>query len=203
MDYQSNAKKSKSEQKPEKVIEKVISTEVIVQKKSLGRKFRDTFIKADFKSVARYVIGEVLLPAARNMIVDASTKGIERMMHGEAATRRRGIDYSGGPRITYNSPINRGYRNSPRYAPSIDTRSRRDGNDIILSSRDEAELVLERMNDIIDNYGIASVSDLNDLMGLPTTHTDEKWGWEYLGNCQVRQIREGYLLDLPPSDPIG
>jgi len=145
-----------------------------------------------------------MLPAARNLIVDASTKGIERMIYGESAMRRRGIG-APGPRVTYNSPINRGGY-SPSRPPSItpgESRSPRHSlNDFILSSREEAELVLERMNDIIDTYEVVSVADLNELVGFPTSFVDNKWGWIYLGDVQIRQIREGYLLDLPSAEQI-
>lgn len=203
MDYQGNANKDKEPSKvPEKNVEKVISGEVVVKKKSLGRKFKDTFIEADFKSVVKYVISDVLLPAARNMIVDASTKGIERMMYGDSAIRRR--NFGPGPRVTYNNPINRGYRNAPasRAPGGAVPISRHSRDEFVLSSREEAEIVLERMNDIIDKYEVVSVADLNELVGFPTSHVDNKWGWGYLGDVQIRQIREGYLMDLPPAEPI-
>lgn len=206
MDYTGNSNKNKdpNEPKKEKKIEKVISSEVVVQKRSIARKFRDLFVEADIRSVTRYVISEVLLPAFRNTIVDASTKGVERMMYGEPAIRRR--NYGSGPRVTYNSPIARTPRDgerrpydggsSPRAAVSA-------RHDFILSSREEAELVLERMHDIIDTYDVVSVADLNDLVGFPTTHIDNKWGWIGLQNVEIRQIREGYLIDLPSPDPIN
>jgi hypothetical protein len=208
-DYQGNSKKMKETEKvPVKNVEKVVVGEVIVQKKSIGRKFKDLFIEADLKTVIRYVATDVLLPAARNTIVDASSKGIERLMYGESAVRRR--NFGVGPRVTYNNPINRGYRDSgpfhsPRNAPAVSPAprsSRHSRDEFFLSSREEAELVLERMNDIIDTYEVVSVADLNQLAGLPTTHVDNKWGWVYLGDVQIRQIREGYLIDFPPSEPI-
>jgi hypothetical protein len=62
--------------------------------------------------------------------------------------------------------------------------------------------VLERMQDIIDKYEVVSVSDLYELLGLPSSYQDNKWGWNYLGDVQVRQIREGYLIDFPSAEPI-
>lgn len=209
MDYQGNSKKEKVvDQIPDKKVEKVIVGEVVVHKKSLGRKFKDLFIEADFKSVVRYVSMDVLLPAARNMIVDGASKGIERMMYGDSAIRRRNYGAGVGPRVTYNNPINRGYRNAPSPRPplgSLESRSaaRTNREEFILSSREEAQLVLERMNDIIDTYEVVSVADLNDLVGFPTSHVDNKWGWLYLGDVQIRQIREGYLIDLPQAEPLG
>lgn len=206
-DYQSNSKRAKETPKaktPEKKVEKVVVGEVVVQKKSIGRKFKDIFIEADLKSVLHYVGTDVLLPAARNMIVDSATKGVERMMFGESASRRRVYGPGGGPRVTYNSPIRRNHPGITDVRPQSPNRasSRRSREDFILSSREEADLVLERMNDILDTYEVASMADLLDLVGLPTSHTDNKWGWVYLGDASVRQVREGYLLELPPAEPI-
>lgn len=208
MDYASNSRKNKEEkEKPEKKVDRVVTGEVIVQKKSIGRKFKDLFIEADFRSVIGYVIHDVLIPAARNTIVDASTKGIERMMYGESAIRRR--NFGPGPRLTtYHTPVNRGLNSAipARSAPPISVaprtmRSTRE--DFILSSREEGELVLERMNDIIDNFDVVSVADLNELVGYPPSHIDNKWGWSDLSGVQIRQVREGYLIDLPPVEPIA
>lgn len=201
MDYQGNSKKAKEPKEAKKEIEKVVVGEVIIKKKSLGQKIKDTFVEADFKSVMRYVVSDVLIPAARNMIVDASTKGVERMMYGDRAYQRRG---SGGPRITYNSPINRDYR-SPLTRPPSQLGSphpRAGRNDFILASKEEASLVLERMNDILEMYEVVSVADLNELVGFPTSFVDQKWGWVYLGDTQIRQVREGFMIDLPPAEPI-
>lgn len=205
-DYVGNSKKDREKKvREEKKVERVTSGEVIVQKKSLGRKFRELFIEADFKSVVHYVIYEVVLPAARNTIVDASSKGIERMMYGETAMRRRG--YGAGPRMIYNNPIQRGYGDQvPRgvmpQLPSRTIPSRNTRDDFIIATREDAVLVLERMNDILDKYEVVSVADLNDLVGIPTSHVDNKWGWIYLGDVQIRQVREGFLIDLPQAEPI-
>lgn len=205
-DYQGNSKKSKESQNiPPKNVEKVIATEVIIQKKGIGRKFRDLFIEADFKTVIRYVASDVLLPAARNMILDAATKGVERLLYGESAIRRR--NFGMGSRITYNAPVNRGYGGSPlRYAPPVlpEPRvSRHTRDNLILSSREEGEIVLERMNDIIDSYDVVTIQDLNDLVGVEgSTHVDNKWGWTNIDHVQIRQVREGYLIDFPPPEPI-
>jgi hypothetical protein len=215
MDYASNSRKSKEEQnKPKKEVEKVVVGEVVIKKKSIGAKLRDVFIEADFRSVSQYIIYDVLVPAARNTIVDVASKGIERMMYGDTAIRRR--NYGPGPtRVTYNSPIDRsygysgGYRdretNPPRgrLPDSRNARpSRTSRDDIVLTSREEAAVVLERMRDIIDTYEVVSVADLAALTGQPSTYIDERWGWIYLGDARIEQIREGWLLNLPAAEPI-
>jgi len=216
MDYQgnpNNPKRGKVElsPKPEKNIQSVVTNKVVIQKKSLGRKFRDLLIEADFKSVSRYVFFEVMLPAAKNTIVDMSTKGIERMMYGDAAIRRRNYNL-GSSRTTYtnySAPSSRLYREPTvsRYAqtmpgPQVPRAARPARDDFVISTREEAELVLEKMNDILEQYDVVCVGDLFELLDQPTTPIDYKWGWLYLGDVHIRQIREGFLLDLPPADPI-
>lgn len=206
-DYTGNSKKEKEglgkppKQKAVKVISD--STEIIVKKRGLGQKIKDVFIEADFRSVTNYVLSDVLIPALRNMIVDGASKGVERMMYGDSRRRSYGPM---GTRITYNNPISRPYSGSPsRVAPPITVGSRtarQARDDIILASRDEAELVLERLNDIIDTYQVACVGDLHDLLGLASSHVDQKWGWTFVGDASVKQVREGYLIDLPPAEPL-
>ena len=202
-DYAGNSKKSKEvEPREEKNLEKVVKGEVIVQKKSLGRKFKDMIIAADFKSVGHYIIDEILLPSIKNLIVDSATKGIERTIYGDRALRRRGTDT--GPRYAYNNPIARTPRDMEprRYGQSAPAISRRASQDFILSSRSEADTVLEKMNDVIDQFDAVSVADLNDLIGVQGTHVDNNWGWTFLGDVAVRQIREGYLIDLPQPEAL-
>lgn len=203
MDYQGNSKKLKAgEPVPDKKIEKVIKGEVVVKKKNLGQKIKDTFVEADFRSVARYVVSDVLIPAARNMIVDASTKGIERMMYGDRAPHRR--PGFGPPRMTYGgSPLRTDYRSPATRPPVQGARFPRAGQqDFVLESKDEAMNVLQSMHDILEMYEEVSVADFHELMGLPTSHVDQKWGWRNLVNSNVKPIREGWLIDLPPVEPI-
>jgi hypothetical protein len=77
-----------------------------------------------------------------------------------------------------------------------------DFDEIVLSSRREAEDVIDRLFDLVGQYGSATVSDLYELVGLPSTHTDNKWGWEDARGAGVTRVRNGYLLDLPEPEPL-
>ena len=217
-DYQGNSKKGKSEKaeiEPNTVkppVEKVVVGTVVVVKPSIGKKFKALFVQADFKGVVHYVISDVLIPAARNMLVDGVESGIRRVAYGDRVGRGRGIGYvpSNASRYSYNTVPNRGsYSPSPigRAAPPVELGPRRSSrptmDSYILSSKEEAELVLERMVDAADKYDVVSVGDLHQLLGLPHSHVDFKWGWVFLGDAQIRQEREGYVLDLPQAEPIS
>jgi hypothetical protein len=213
MDYQGNPNKEKNI-RPEKQIEKVVTGEAIQKPKSIGRKFKEIFFGGDFKSSARFVTADVILPALRDALVDGITAGARRAVYGESMYRRnRPVDYR--PRVSYNSPLSRPtYADyprdprDPRYRanlpdqPNPYRRERREHNDIVLAQRSDAELVVERLLDIIEKYEVASLADLYDLLGWPTQHVDNKWGWTYLNNVEVRQVRDGYLIDLPPLEAV-
>ena len=210
MDYQGTNKPKKVEPdstpKSDKKLEKVVSGEVVTRKRPLGQRMKDVFLGGEFKSAAQYIAAEVLLPAVRNLLVDATTKGVERVVYGES-TQSRGRQQDYRPRVTYNDPIRRypttgsvTQRGNLPDQPS--QRARHDRTELILSSRADAETVLERLSDIIDRYAVASLADLHELAGIPTTHVDTKWGWESIRFAEIRQIREGYLLDLPPAEAI-
>ncbi len=208
MDYVANSEKSKTGGATEKkVVTKVVTGAVVVKKKSLGQKFKDVFIEADFRGVTRYVVSEVLLPAARNMIVDASQKGIERMIYGPDAPRRSDrfgnapgrAQFGGSPlfRTDYRHPTTR----PPMQRSSAYSRPGR--NDFIHETREDAEIVLQHLFDIVERYGETSVADLHELMGLPISNTDQKWGWTNLAGANVRPDYGGFIVDLPPIEPIS
>jgi hypothetical protein len=191
--------------KEEKVIEGVVTTEVIVRPKSLGRRLKGIFLGPNIKGAANYVLRDVLIPAAKNMFVDSVHGGAERMVYRDAPRRR--FDPS-RPRVRYDEasrydrPANRGMLPDQPPLGGVPRRSR-DVGDIILVSREEAERVIERLGDVIDMYKVASVADLYDILKLPHSYIDNKWGWQHLHYANVRQIREGYLLDLPPVEPLS
>jgi hypothetical protein len=216
MDYQGNPNKDK-EKIPEKKIEKVVTGEVINKPKSIGRKFKDIFFGGELKAAARFVTADVILPAFRDLLVGAVTEGTRRIVYGESMYHRR-RPYEYRPRVSYNNPVSRPYTTAysyprdprdPRDRPNLPDQPSRswrqerpESNEIILAQRTDAELVVERLIDIIEKYEVASLADLYDLIGQQSSPIDNKWGWTYLRNVEVRQVRDGYLIDLPPLEAV-
>lgn len=201
-----------------KSLEKVVTTEVIYRKPTIGQKFRKLFLGADFKNTTQYVAFEVLLPATRNMLFDAATKSTERFLYGESSQPRSRSDRSRS-RVSYGSSYGSSYgpHNSDRSRPKREPYGRpasaganrrqrvretmpQEG-DIVFGSFDDASLALERMIDVVDVHEFVSVADLHELCGLPIAAVDHKWGWYSLVSAEVEQVREGYIIALPsPED---
>lgn len=207
MDFPSNSHKSKdpAEEPEPKKIEKIVTGPVVVQKRSIGVRFKEVFFGGEFKSATRYIAADVLLPAMRNLVVDAVESGIKRIVYGEGQfTRGRNQQTDYRPRTTYNSPVDRS--RSRAYLPDQPPRqvapSRGGSEDLVLVSREEAQAVLGQLDAIIERYDVVSVADLYETVGLPSTHVDNKWGWSSLSHATIRQVRNGYLLELPRPEEI-
>lgn len=193
---------SEPETPEDKKVEPVVKGEVTRRKKPLGRRFHDTFLGGDARGTANYVIFSVLIPAAKDMLVEAGAQGIERLVYGESKRGVRRTAATGTIQYPYNRP---GASDRPPPAQlSRRARVRHDFDEIILQTRGEAEEVLDRMFDLLSRYDSVSVADLYELTGVQSAHTDQKWGWTDLRGSSARLTRSGgYLLDLPEPIPLG
>jgi hypothetical protein len=197
VNYPANSQRSKkTDEKPK--VEKVVEGDVVQRKQGVGTRMLHNFIAEDSPNVVHYVVMEVLLPAAKNMVSDAVSQGVERLLFGDARPSR-----SSRPGYTTYNRISRATeRTDPRPPLSRQARAMHDFDDIIIASRAEAEDVLDRLRDLVSQYDVATVSDLYDLVGLTGEFTDDKWGWYDLRSASIRAIRGGYLLNLPRTQPI-
>ncbi len=199
-EFKSNSHKSKEVDEKKKV-EKVVKGKVKTKKKNGITKFADVFVSEDVSSVKSYIIGEVLIPAMKKALSDIVTNGIDMILYGESGVTKR---KSPGSRISYTNYYDRRDRDRDRYG--YDDRRVRAGydfNDVILDSRGEAEDVLSRMDELIDNYGIVSVADFYDLCGITGSYTDNKYGWTDIRSAQVVRVRDGYKIKLPRALPLN
>lgn len=211
-DLPSNSHKSKEtraneEETKEKktTVKPVVKGEVTVRKQSLMARFKNTFFGGDFTAVASYVGREVFLPALRNLVVETATKSVEKAIYGDTQPRRTSV-VGGAPRYRYDTPMRRQPEPRRRYEDPVVSRGGRrpiDYGDILVTHKEDAERVVETLIEIVEQYGKASVAELLELLGQPSSHTETKWGWTELPFARTVQTRDGWLLDLPPVEPIS
>lgn len=217
MDLPPNSRKAAAQARPPepKRVERVTSAPAEVRKKSLGRKFRETFISGSARTAMMYGFTEVVVPAARDMLYDAVQEGWHRLIYGEGSMGRRrgssqpppGYGYSTPPRVDYrgySTPTTASTQANPR-ALSRAARSRHSFGEIVIASRPEADEVISMMFTILDKYGSVSVADLYELTGIQASHTDVRYGWTALPGAKPIRLKsgQGYLLDLPDPQPLG
>ena len=200
--FPGNSQRDKKTAPKEKKVERVTTAEPIRRKKGLGRKFKDVFFGGDPKATASFIVQSVLIPAAKDMIVDAASEGVQKLVRGDSYRRRSAPSSGPSGYVAYNR-IGRGppVAESPR-SMSPRARARHEFDEIVLQSRQEAETVIEQMYEIVSKYDTATVSDLYDLVGIRATHVDHKWGWTDMRGAGVVRVRDGFLLELPDVVPM-
>lgn len=201
--YTPNSHKYRAEQQndvPEREKrEKIVSGTAKPKKKSV---LAETFISEDASNVKSYLIMDVLIPAVKNLFADVVTDGINMLLFGGSRRSSGSSNSSRVPYVSYDRFSSK--RDDRRSEPVARSRNGYSCDDIEVPTRGDAEDVLSRMSEIIDNYdGVASVADLYETVGLPTKYTDFKYGWTSVRNVEIVRLRGGgYLLKFPRPCPI-
>lgn len=188
----------------EKNIQSVVVSQAQLRKKPLGRRFAETFVEGEARSVWSYVALDVLLPAFKDMVLDAITTGASRMMFGDSRSpTSRAL--GGGAHTPYGRISTLSSRGPSTSNLSDNARANHNFGEIVLSTRVECEEVIDRMWDVIQTYDIATVKDLYKFCNLPSNYTDDKWGWDAKAfqGPRIENDRNGYRLNLPRPVPIN
>lgn len=75
--------------------------------------------------------------------------------------------------------------------------------DIIFQTREDAEVALSSMEDVIKQHGVVSLADVYDIVGRVTpSYAANKYGWRSLTNAKVVRCREGYFIEVPKAAEI-
>ena len=186
-DYPSNSHKSR-----EKKIEKVVTGEVVKRKKSGIRKFADALISDGIDNIRDYIIHEIVMPKVKEMI----SEGVEKLLYGDSSRR-----YSSTDNRPYGS-----YYDKDRKAKTVTYRdSTFRSDEFIFRTRGDAEMVLRDLKENLSCYQMVSLADFYSLTigDEYATTTDNNYGWTDLKNAKIRQVRGGYILDLPKPSYIG
>lgn len=177
-------------------VEKIIEGKVIVRKKPWYRRAANNMIADDASSIGEYIMTDVIVPAVKNLIAEIVGQGTNRVLFGTTRPRGRGGVLSGDRpslRTRYDQMSDRG---EPRRLSSRD-RAQHNFADITLTTRGEAIEVLEALIDRVDRFGAATVSDMYDFVGYTGSYADRRYGWTNLQDSDVRQVRDGFTLELP------
>jgi hypothetical protein len=74
--------------------------------------------------------------------------------------------------------------------------------DIMVNTRGAAEEILIELRGRIVREGSATVGQLHDLCGFTSTYADNMRGWKDLSQATIQDSPEGYLISLPPPQPL-
>jgi hypothetical protein len=215
-EYPSNSHKSRTAPKAEVKVQpetdekkdrpEKVATGKVRKKSHTARLKEAMFGEETIKSVLENVLYEVMIPAAKELVVDSMIETVSRKFGTNVGRKisRSVAAHSSGP-VAYNAFSRMGGRPTPAAAPAI-TRARTgryEVEDILFETRQEAASVMQEMYQRLARYGAVSVMDYYDLVGQTGNHVDEKWGWTSFSNSGVASVgRDGYVINLPTAEPL-
>lgn len=192
----------KQTNEPEKV-EKIIEGKVVTRKTPFFKRAKRSIVAEDAHSVGGFIVSMVVVPHLKRLLFETISQGAERTLFGTSSARPGVLSSSATPssalklKQQYHRSIN-----EPERVLTQDARARHDFDQIVLESRVEAIEVIEYLVARVAQYNRASVADLYDACGVTGSWADREYGWTNLDEADVRQVRGGFLLDLPRPIPL-
>jgi hypothetical protein len=224
MNYQGNSKVDReiaaeeATPKEERKIQKIEGVNVVKTKKSVGKRIKEGFGGADMQSVGSYLMWDVMIPAARDLVFDIIIEGARGSLYGDSARRssapigstRSGIVGSSNTRLrtsNYSAATRSPIVGSQSSTPSMSSNAKAqfDFSELILDNRVKAEEIILKMQDALAEFGLVSVAEFYDALEISGNgFTDQKHGWnsETFQGARVRPARGGFLLDIPQPSPF-
>ena len=194
-----------------KTLDKVIDIQPKKVKRNLGsRLVHGILVPEGLPGIGSYVSEEIIVPAIKNIIVDAVTSGINMVMYGESkgqGPRHYGRtpynSYGSSPRPTTNYTSR--YTSTQPEPSTVRPRSVRQGvEEYIIENREDAAHVLTTLTEQADMYGSVSVADYYDLIGIHSDYTDNNYGWllDTIVHSTIRPVRGGFIIKFAPAEVI-
>lgn len=215
-DFPSNSRSSRPVKPPEadapaveeKNLDKVVTGKVVRRKKSLGRRFVDTFFTGS-SGLIGHVVKEVLVPDLQTLFLDIVRQAAEKAIYGDKEPPRSSLRGSGllaRTQISYDR-LSTGRTTSSSRHPSTVRRpeAHPDAMEIgefLFEDQINAQVVADKLFDALRQYDAVTVAELNSWTGHTSVYTDHKYGWTDLSEMSIKRIREGYLLLLPNPEPL-
>ena len=209
-DVSKREKAEKAKMKEPKITKAVVKESVRTRREPLGRKILDTFFSdaESADSIKSYIIFEKIIPAMKDTATDI-WQSIPDFLFGtgEYSTSRRNSrrsydSYYVRPRTSTVRQTTRS-NDMEEYLRNKRAHGSADYRDIVFESRMDAQEVLNKLIDALDQYEVVSLVDLYSAVGITSKFTDDKFGWDSLDGSRILRARGGgYTLDLPPLKAI-
>ena len=208
LNYQGNSHRSKEPSSPRPRVTAIISTPPTIRQRGVWSRFRVLFGGEDARSVGEGVMMDVIVPSVKDLLFDILTDGANRTLYGDSRRSRSSNGYRSSNaanrnHTSYNRPTPRDGRDR-QPEPRMDRRERaqHDFTNLTFRNAADAEAIADRLRENVQEYGVASVNDFYDLMGISGEFTDDAYGWTDLQGIRVRRARDGYYLDLPRTKQL-
>lgn len=197
-DYTQNSKpKATADTNPpvEKRVDKITTGAVNTKKKSEIRKFADVFLEEDIQAIKHHIKHDIVIPNVKRILYNIGEGILSAALGGSRDRSRTTVD-----KVSYNQCY--GGSRDDRRKDDFQPRPTFDYDTIRFTNRGDAEDVLDRLDELIDRYGMARVGDIYDMIGKSCNYTAYNYGWTNLRDARVARQGGEYVLDLPRIIPL-
>lgn len=164
------------------------------KKKSFIKRFAESFFVITKDDIEDKLLNEWLVPSIKNMIEDA----VHMFLFGGRSRSRRRDDGDNRLRVV---SYDKAYDESRSRSTSSSSRRNRKP-ELVFDTREDAQRVYDAIYDYFDRYNRVPVKELYSLANMPTDFTMNDWGWFDLSDMSIVRVEEGYLLDMPTTEPM-
>lgn len=183
----------------EKRVAPVVSEGATVRKKSGFGRIVSSIITSSTEEMSEWFREEMLIPWIKKGVWDLFTNGIDMLVYGRSGAKHSSSNIS---KVSYNSYYTSSTRKSEGERTSRG--SIFDYDTIVFKTRGDAEAVLASLDELIDQFGLATVGDFYELAEVEApSYTAEDYGWKSLKSAQILRCRDGYIIKMPKANPIN
>lgn len=186
--YKEEVQNREEEKTKDKRTEKIVNGNVTIKKKSgLSKTVSD-----GASIVGNHIWKDILLPLIKKTICEIFEDVPKMLIYGDSKKGRSIVD-----NVSYSTRYSD--RGSIRVSSVYETH---DFGNVVLDDRQEAEQVLQALDEIMDVYGLVRVADLYELVGKTADYPANDYGWKSLASARIVSVPEGYMIKMPKAFPI-
>jgi hypothetical protein len=186
---------------PKKHIVPIVADGLVVKTpRPVTRRFLDFVFAESPQDLMKRIGRDVLVPRAKAGLEEAMNNFIHGMFWGQGSAPIssivKGTVLRGGG-MNYNA-ISSQQPSALTQAREANT-SRSTGNyqDLTCPSQEIAERLLAQLYEVFNQYRVVAVADLYEMATIPTSPSDNAYGWLSLDGARITKERDGYVLALP------
>lgn len=195
-------------------VKKAIAGSAVYEKPTFIKKLTDFLFSDKLDNVSLYLTKAILGPSLKELIFKMGVGALQMTLfdgQGGNMSNMGGGSYVPGygyrpaintSQMPYNMLSNPGYAQPMNGNVPIQQGVRVNVRDISFQSRDDVYVVIDRMNNIIRQYGKVKVADFYNLSGI--TGQEDNWtlqncGWYNLMDAKPVACMNGrFIIDFPP-----
>lgn len=190
-------------------IEKIQMRGEVKQKRNIAGEFIDAIVnESDGTPRTEYIYKKVIVPAISKTIFDicknvanAFLGGVELVLFGGRSASSRSSP-SEGYRYSYVDYTKPSYTNTS-YQNTSPPKVKESPDSLLFDYEEDAKSTRDKMLDLIDACGRASIADLYAMLEKPSSYTDDNYGWDDLRTATIVNTRNGWLLRFPRPKYLG